>query len=364
MKINKIEIKNFRNYQNFSLEFNPNINIFIGNNGEGKTNILESIYFLAITKSHRAVSDKLLITTDKDIMKVCGNVNTLSGNKNMEILVNSKGKKVSINKSILKKISNYISNLVVILFSPDDLDLIKGSPLIRRRFLNIEIGQLNNKYLNYLNEYNELLKNRNEYLKSINIDNINMNYIDIINEQLVEKASYIYKYRFDFIDKLNLYLKNVYSNLTKDDIKIKYANSLSLEKYNDNIKDILLSKLNNSIKRDIFNGSTYYGPHKDDFDIYLNGQLIKDYGSQGQQRLCVISIKFAELEIFKDLKGEYPILLLDDMFSELDIEKRNLIIKYLKNDMQVFITSTDINDIDSNIIKKASIYNIKNGNIL
>ena len=152
MKIKNIEIHNFRNYEILNINFNDNINIFIGNNGEGKTNILESIYVLAITKSHRSYIDKNLITNNKNIMKITGKIITLGGNKNLELIMNSKGKRVSINKVVSKKVSDYISNMSVVLFSPDDLELVKGSPNIRRKFLNVEIGQLDNKYLYILND--------------------------------------------------------------------------------------------------------------------------------------------------------------------------------------------------------------------
>ena len=364
MKINKIEIRNFRNYENMSIEFNDNINIFIGNNGEGKTNILESIYVLSITKSHRAYIDKNLITSGQNIMKLSGKVNTIDGNKNLELIMNSKGKRVSINKVISKRVSDYISNLPVILFSPDDLELVKGSPSIRRKFLNIEIGQLDNKYLYILNDYNELLKTRNEYLKSVNIENVNNSYLEILNNQLCDKASLIYKYRYEYVNNLNKYISKISKDLSKNEISIKYINNIDVEEYNDNIKEKLLTKLNSNLKRELFVGNTLYGPHKDDIDIFIDKRSARDYGSQGQQRLCVLCMKFAELELYHDKKREYPILLLDDIFSELDNSKKNAIIKYLSKDIQVFITSTDINDIDKKILDKAKIFKISNGNIV
>ena len=363
MKIENIEIHNFRNYENLKIKFNDNINIFIGNNGEGKTNILESIYVLAITKSHRSYIDKNIITNGKNIMKINGKIDSINGEKSLEIVMNQKGKRVSINKNICKRVSDYISNMSVILFSPDDLELVKGSPSIRRKFLNIEIGQLDNKYLYILNDYNELLKNRNEYLKSVNIENLNKNYLDIINNQLCDKAVLIYKYIYEFIDNLNKYMLKISKDLSNSEIKLKYINNLDTDDIN-KIRQDLLDKLTNNIKREIIVGNTLYGPHKDDFEIYIDNLDSKNYGSQGQQRICVLSIKFAELELFKNNKKEYPILLLDDMFSELDNLKKNAIIKYLNNNIQVFITSTDINDIDNKLLDSAKIYNINNGNIV
>lgn len=363
MKINKISLKNFRNYENLDLEFDDNINILIGNNGEGKTNILESIYVLAITKSHRSYIDKNLITTGKEITKITGKISTNSGNKTLEFILNNKGKKVSINNTTYRKISNYISNLLVILFSPDDLEIIKDSPGVRRKFLNIEIGQLDNKYLSYINDYSELVRNRNEYLKKQDVNNIDNVYLEIINNQICDKAIEIYKYRFDFIDKINDKINKIYKKISKDTIKLKYINNIDYDKFDISMKNTLKEKLTNGVKRDIYNGSTYYGPHKDDLEIYLNDEPLKEYGSQGEQRLAVLGIKFAELEIFKDITGEYPILLLDDMLSELDIKKRNKVLKYLNKDVQVFITSTDINDIDKELANNAKIFKIKNGNI-
>lgn len=363
MKINSLEIHNFRNYEKLNIDFNDNINIFIGNNGEGKTNILESIYVLAITKSHRSYIDKNIITTGKNIMKITGKISTLNGNKNLELVMNPKGKRASINKIISKKVSDYISNMSVVLFSPDDLELVKGSPGIRRKFLNIEIGQLENRYLYILNEYNELLKTRNEYLKSVNFDTVNKDYLEVLNNQLCDKASYIYKYRDDYINNLNKYMLNISKDLSNNEISLKYVTNIEIDNY-DNSKKYLLEKLNNNLKREIILGSTLYGPHKDDICIYIDGNDARDYGSQGQQRLCVLSIKFAELELYKEKKGEYPILLLDDMFSELDNIKKNAIVKYLNRNMQVFITSTDINDIDKKLLESAKVYTISNENIV
>ncbi len=362
MKISNIEIHNFRNYEKLKLDFNDNINIFIGNNGEGKTNILESIYVLAITKSHRAYIDKNLITNNKNVMKINGKIETSNGIKNLELIMNSKGKRVSINKIVSKRVSDYISNMSVVLFSPDDLELVKGSPSVRRKFLNIEIGQLDNKYLYYLNDYNELLKTRNEYLKTINIDSVNKEYLDILNNQLCDKASYLYKYRDSYINNLNRHMSRISKKISDKSVNIKYINNIDTDNY-ENIKETLLSKLNSNLKREILIGTTLYGPHKDDFLICIDNFEAREYGSQGQQRMCVLCIKFSELELYKERKNEYPILLLDDIFSELDNSKKNAIVKYLKNDIQVFITSTDINDIDSKILRDSKIYTISSGNI-
>ena len=366
MQINNISIRNFRNYDNLELDFNSRINIFIGDNAQGKTNLLESIYVLAITKSHRIFIDNNLIKNKEIYTKIKGTIISNNTKKNLEILINSKGKSVKINNNIIKKISDYISNFNVIIFYPDDLELIKGNPSVRRKFLNIEISQLNNKYLSILNEYNLILKDRNNYLKDIRIENVDKTYIDILNNKLVEKGLYIFKLRKEFLDDISIKISSIYENIYgKKDIKIKYNSNIDFDNYNEkDIKLKYLEKLNNNLKREILQGTTLYGPHRDDFSFIIEEEEIKEYGSQGQHRLAVLCIKLAELEIFKEKKGEYPILLLDDVFSELDEKKKNNIIKYIGKDIQTFITTTDIKNINEQLLNDSTIFEILDGNIL
>jgi DNA replication and repair protein RecF len=364
MKIKNINIINFRNYEKLDISFSDGINIFIGLNGTGKTNLLESIYVLALTRSHRAYIDKNLIKSEEEFLKINGLIETKDINKKLEIFINQKGKRVSINKLTLKKVSDYISNFAVVLFTPDDLELIKGSPGERRKFLNIEIGQLDNKYFYYLNDYNELIKNRNEYLKSKRYDNYDLKYIEVINNQIIDKAMAIYKYRFSFIKNIEENLRNIYKEISTEDIYIEYMNSCDIKEYDEvKIKDILSYKLINNLKKEAIQGSTLYGPHKDDFIVYIDGKSAREYASQGQQRLLVLGIKIAELDVFKKIKNEYPVLLLDDVFSELDINKKNKIISFLDKNIQVFITSTDIKNINKRLLINSKILNIKNGEI-
>jgi len=364
MKINDLSLYNFRNYEEAHLNFDENINIFIGKNGSGKTNLLESIFVLAVTKSHRAYIEKTLINNNKVMMKIVGEISTKSSNKKLEMVLNSKGKRVSINNVGIKKISNYISNFDVILFCPDDLELIKGSPNQRRRFLNIEIGQLDNKYFKYLNEYNILIKNRNEYLKTITFNKYDNKYLEILNKQIIDKALIIYKYRFSFIKNINDKINLIYNRISKGNINIEYKNSCDITEYDkEKLSGILFKKLNNNLRKEIAQGNTLYGPHKDDFEVYIDENNARDYGSQGQQRLLVLCIKISEISIFKEETGEYPVLLLDDVFSELDITKRNKVVSFLNKKMQVFITSTDIKNISKKILKDAKIFSIKDGNI-
>lgn len=366
MKIEHLKLTNFRNYDSLELDFNKNINIFIGNNGQGKTNILESIYVLSLTKSNRYGIDSDLIKFQEEVAKIEGTVRDDALIKKQEVLITKFKKQLSINGKEIRKTRDYISNFCVISFTPNDLEIIKGSPSVRRNLLNIDISQLYNNYINYLNEYNSIIKIRNDYLKKLNLNgNSDYRYLDIINEKLIEKADKIYSYRFTFLEKINKYLPNVYKKITGlDGLVIQYDNSLGLDKYD---SDIIKKKFGDKFKRnlhhELMQGITLTGPHRDDFLFSLDGMDMKNYASQGQQRMAIIAFKICELFIFKDILDSYPVLLLDDIFSEIDTKKRNKIIKFLKSDIQTIITTTDINDINDDLLKDASIYMINNNKV-
>lgn len=367
MILKKLELRNFRNYDHLFLELNKKINILVGDNAQGKTNVLESIYLLAITKSHRTFIDKNLIKDKCNITKVKGLVKFNNNNYDdeLEIMINQKGKKVSINNKKIKKLSDYISKLNVIIFSPDDLEIIKGSPVDRRKFLNIEIGQLYNQYLILLNEYNKILKNRNEYLRIIDIDNYDEAYFNILTEQLVNKAIKIYKYRKEFINELNDHIKKIYKGIfLSGRLWLKYETSIPLDEDDENIlKDKLMLKFKNNFKRELFLTQTIIGPHRDDFSFYIDDINIKNFASQGQQRTAVLCLKLGEISLFKKIKKDKPILLLDDVFSELDGSKKNNIIKYIDKNMQIIITTTDLSNIKPKLLSKATLFKVENGAI-
>lgn len=359
MFLKEINLTNFRNYDNLNLKFDKNINIFIGNNAQGKTNILESIYFLAFTKSHRTKKEKYLIQKDKLFSKINGIINNNNIDTKYEILINENGKRVSINDHILNKTSDYLSNINVIMFSPDDLEIIKGPPSNRRYFLNSEISGFNNKYVKYLSDYNKILKTRNEYLK--NNSNINKQYFDIITDKLIDLNILIYNERKKFIDNINKYINNIYNSIIQEGtIKLKYESFIDEECNN---KEFIKDKFNNIFNNEILYQVTLLGIHKDDFSIYIDNEKINNYGSQGQHRLAIFCTKLAEVEIYNKILDKKPILLLDDIFSELDNTKKNNIIKYIDGDMQIFITSNELKDIDKKIIKNANIFNVKKGKI-
>ena len=366
MKIEHIRLTNFRNYDELELDFNPNINIIVGNNGQGKTNILESIYVLSLSKSNRDGYDSDMIKFEKESLSLEGKIIDNDLIKKLRVDITPNKKKVFINNKEIHKIKDYISNFCVISFVPTDLDIIKGSPSVRRNLLNIDISQLYNNYITYLNEYNKIIKIRNDYLKKLYINNnSDFRYLDVINEKMIEKADKIYEYRFKFIEEINKNIADIYKKITGlDGLTIKYDNTLGLDSYDkDKIKETYIKKLKKHLNQEMMQGITLVGPHRDDFTFYLDNVDMKVYSSQGQQRMAIIAFKISELSYYKKIIGSYPVLLLDDIFSEIDIKKRNKIINFLKKDIQTIITTTDINDISKKLLDNAVIYNISNKKI-
>lgn len=364
MFLRNLELNNFRNISKVNFDFDKNINIFIGNNAQGKTNILESIYFLAITRSHRTHNELNLIKNEELYTKVSGVFNDDTENvHSLSILLNAKGKKVSVDNLVQKRISNYLSRLNVIMFCPDDLEIIKGSPSVRRKFLNIELSQFRNDYVLLLKEYNQILKQRNEYLKQKNNAKFDRTYFNIITDKLVDKNIELAKIRYDFINKINSNLESVFNDIAgMGNLKIKYKSFIHEEDLKKgDLKDFLLDKYNSLFMSELLQKTTLLGCHKDDFKMYLNDLDVTEFCSQGQQRLSILSLKLAEIEVFIKEKNTKPIILLDDIFSELDEIKKNNIIKYFKRDDQIFITTTDIKDISDDLKKKSDIYIVDNG---
>lgn len=366
MILEEISLKNFRNYDSLKIKLNPHVNIIYGNNAQGKTNLLESIYVLGITRSHRLNVDTNLIKDGEEISRISGVVKQDKIKKKLEVTLSKNKKELKIDKNDIKKVSDYIlSSLNIIIFYPEDLEIIKGSPNIRRNFLNLELSQLSDNYLKILTEYNKLLKIRNDYLKKINKGiKVDENYFWIITNYMIDKAIIIFKMRKKFVEKINDYCGNIFFELSKlENFQVLYKSNLS-EYFGDDIKSKLLDKYKSIYKREIKLGTTLIGPHRDDLEFYLKDKNLKDYGSQGQQRLAVLSMKLSEIEIFKIYKNTYPILLLDDVFSELDDIKKNNIMKFIKDNIQVIITTTDLKKINKKSFTSAKIFKIKNGEII
>lgn len=354
-------MKNYRNYDELVLDFNDNLNIIIGDNAQGKTNLLESIYVLAVTKSFLSINDKNLIMFDSRYSLVKGSLNNNTSFDELEVLISEAGKIVKINKKEIKKLSDYISKLNVIIFSSDSIRIFKDSPMSRRKYFNIQISQINRIYLSNLSNYNLLLRQRNEFLKIIDIHKKNdMDYLDVLDEKYINLSLNIYDYRKKYIDLVNKYIDNIFYSITGiKELKLVYSSNI--DGFD---KDLFKDKLRSNLNREIQYKSTFLGPNRDDYFFELGGKNLSLYGSQGQIRSAVLALKLAEVKLFTDVLSDTPILLLDDIFSELDITKRNNIVKYLSNEVQTIVTTTDIENIEEKIRKKANVYKIKNGKII
>ncbi len=357
MKIQQLKLLNFRNYEKMELEFSPNYNIIYGNNGSGKTNLVESIYVLALTKSFRGSVDKVLIMNNKDVCRVEGSIQDKYENK-YKIIIKDGGKRVKINNTKVDKLSDYISKISVVLFNPDDLRFIKDSPSVRRKAINLEISQINNIYLKNLNMYNKLLKQRNSYLKTTNINaNSSKEYLDVLTNKLIDYGEKIYLSRKKYIDLLNQRIGIIYDSICEiDDLRLEYVSD-----YKNFDKEKVQAKYKENLNRDIILGKTSFGVHHDDIRFKFKGYNIKDYGSEGQQKNAIIAYKLTELEIFYQVRGNYPILILDDLFSELDRFKINNILNLINKDIQTFITTTDIDKINEDILKMSKLFEVSDG---
>lgn len=360
MKIHQLKLLNFRNYEKLELDFSPNYNIIYGNNGSGKTNLVESIYVLALTKSFRGSIDKVLIMNNKDVCRVEGIVQDKYENK-YKIVIKDGGKRVKINNTKVDKLSDYISKISVVLFNPDDLRFIKDSPSVRRKAINLEISQINNVYLKNLNMYNKLLKQRNSYLKTTNINaNSSSEYLDVLTSKLIDYGEKIYLSRKKYIDLLNQRIGDIYNSICDiEDLKLEYVSD-----YKNFDKDKINLKYKDNLNRDIILGKTSFGVHHDDVRFKFKGYNIRDYGSEGQQKNAIIAYKLTELEIFYQIRGNYPILILDDLFSELDRFKINNILNLISKDIQTFITTTDIDKINEDILNMSKLFEVNDGCVM
>lgn len=355
MYINKIEIKNFRNYEKQEIELNPHINIFYGDNAQGKTNILEAIFISGFGKSFRTSKEKEMIKLGEAFLEAIVFYQKSDRDGKIRTVISNK-KQIEVNGVKIKKLSELIGKINLVIFTPDDIQILKSGPEKRRRFLDMMIGQLRPKYVYILNLYLKTLEQRNNYLKQIKEENKPESMLEIWDEKLAEYAEIICKYRTEFIEKLNRKIKEIHSEVTSnsEEIKIEYITEC-------NNREIYLQLLKQRRKLDIIKGYTTKGIHRDDFKCIINDKEIEVYGSQGQHRTAILSLKLAELYVIYDEIGEYPILLLDDFMSELDEKRRKSFLSYIK-DTQVIITCTDKMELDN--LNEYKLFNVKNGKII
>lgn len=339
MYISSLTLKNFRNYKSEKIEFSPLTNLIYGNNAQGKTNILEAVYLFAHGRSHRAKADREMIRFGSEFMALETEFHDNARDYKAELRLAKNGKKnIRINHVQITKLSMLMSYLNVVMFSPEDLELVKGSPSVRRRFIDSAISQLYPSYLANLIDYNKALVQKNFLLKNIRSGNgKGREMLDVWNLQLAQTGAKIMKSRRESIELLCKFAAGIQNEISGENLTVRYAPGI---KCDDITEDAVMEFLQKHSEREIDMGSAQYGVQRDDIAISVDEREARLFASQGQQRTAALSLKIAQADYIESIKSEYPILLLDDILSELDINRRSYLSEKIKN-KQVLITSTD-----------------------
>ena len=407
MKINSIILENFRNYKRLELDFDDSRNIIVGENAQGKTNLIEAIYLTAFAKSFRTSNSADLISFGESQGRVSTYITSEDIDKNINIVLRSDGKKmIKKDGKVIRKTTELLNNVVVIIFSPDDLRIIKDSPDRRRNFINRELSQMRPMYYDALKRYNEALREKNALLKGyFNVkkktftraDNITLNdlgrniaasgglegmapgegdrsrfdnsrryneeLLDIFDHQLADAGYEIIRYRMEFTDMLSAEAGEIMRKISggREDLKIEYKTACDFITAPEG-REILYKQIYHNRDRDIYNGSASLGPHRDDLEFFINGKDAKKYGSQGQQRTIALSLKLAEIRIARQLLDESPVLLLDDVLSELDLDRQRFLVSEI-DDVQLFITSAELNEEVIKDLRGGTLFRIEEGTV-
>ncbi|MFC0212750.1 DNA replication/repair protein RecF [Paenibacillus chartarius] len=368
MFLRRLALRQYRNYPHVDIQIDKNVNIFVGPNAQGKTNLLEAIFVLALTKSHRTHQDKELLNWNGGDALLHAELERRYGSCTLDLSITAKGKKAKINGLEQKKLSNFIGAMNVVMFAPEDLEIVKGNPGVRRRFLDMEIGQVQPSYLYDLSQYQKTLQQRNNLLKqSAGRGGPDPALLDVFSDQLANHGVKIMKKRQSFIRKLQNWAERIHSGITagQESLRIEYSPSLPLSEELEEavLFDQFMIKLSQVREQELRRGLTLAGPHRDDLLFYINGKEAHVYGSQGQQRTTALSLKLAEIELIHEEVGEYPLLLLDDVLSELDEHRQTQLIQTFQSKVQTFITTTGIESVHLDRLDDASIYHVRQGQV-
>lgn len=339
MYVSELEIKNFRNYTKQSVKFSQGINLISGGNGQGKTNLVEALMLCALTKSPRTHSDEDMLKKGESDFEVKISLNRNFGNLSVSCIFGEQGKHFFVNGNEVKKVSEVFGNLVAVYFSPDDLKIVSESPAERREFMDTDISELSGSYYTLIQRYNKVLFQRNRLLKTVHDKSLLIDQIGVWNEQLASLAALIVKTRKSFISKILEPANQTMKHLSKDadELHISYVGAKGESAAE--IKQEILKSLEFNIEKDMELGYTSIGPHRDDLRFELNGEDAKIFASQGQQRSIVLALKIAEMQVFENELGEKPILVLDDVFSELDSARQKKLYEKFEG-AQVLMTGT------------------------
>lgn len=357
MYIKNLSLQYFRNYSSLNIDLSPKLNILYGDNAQGKTNILEAIYMCAMGRSQKTQKDKEIIKINEKEAHIQAHVVKENSENKIDVHLKLETKKgIAINNIAIKKLNELFGTIYVVIFSPEDLQLIKNGPSERRKFIDMEICQLSSIYYYNLQQYYKVLKQRNNLLKNLQKSPKLKDTIFIWDSQLVSHGKKIIDERLKFINKINIISSEIHSNITggNEIMNIKYIPNILCDEFQ--------NKLNKYLDRDIIQGSTSIGPHKDDLQFSINNNDVKIYGSQGQQRTTALSVKLAEIKLIKEETSCNPILLLDDVLSELDESRQNYLLENI-NGIQTVLTCTGIEDSIKKYMDKAKIYHVINKSV-
>ena len=358
MHVDSLEVGNFRNYEFAKIDFHPNTNILYGDNAQGKTNLLEAVFVCGTTKSHKGSKDKELVSIGKEEAHIRLHLTKKEMTHRIDMhLKKNKGKGIAIDGIPIKRSSELLGLLNVIFFSPEDLNIIKNGPAGRRKFIDLELSQLDKVYFNHLSNYSRIVNQRNHLLKDSAYRQDAMETLDIWDLQLVQYGNAIIARRKQFVDEMNEIVSGIHKKLTggKEEIRLIYEPStknMSLEQ-----------ALEMNRQRDIRMKSTSVGPHRDDVCFMVGNLDIRRFGSQGQQRTAALSLKLAEIELVKRVIGDTPVLLLDDVLSELDKHRQNYLLDSI-HDIQTLITCTGVDEFVNHRFEVNKVFHVQNGQVI
>ncbi|MDO4680966.1 MAG: DNA replication/repair protein RecF [Aerococcus sp.] len=370
MRLNSLKLTHFRNYEDQEVTFAPGINVFIGENAQGKTNLLEAIYMLSLARSHRTAKDREVIGWGADFARLEGILEKKHTTVPLTLTLTKHGKAAKVNHLEQRRLSDYVGMLNVVLFAPEDLELVKGSPQQRRKFIDMELSQMNARYLHESSQYQRLLKQRNAYLKQLQRrETTDQVYLEVLTEQLIQSASMIMLMRQQFIDQLETIARPIHEELSegKETLSVKYLATIALPETKDHpeaeLQSTLMAHFKDVKSKEIEKGVTLFGPQREDVTFFINGQEVQKFGSQGQQRTTALSLKLAEIECMEQVLGDYPILLLDDVLSELDDRRQTHLLKAIESRTQTFLTTTSLDGVKQEQIHQPTLFHIEGGHV-
>lgn len=366
MNLDALTLRHFRNYHEQAIAFSPGVNILLGENAQGKTNVLEAIHCLAVGKSHRSNRDADLVEWGAEAASIRARVTSAHATRReLRIDYQPGSKRAFINGVQQTKMTDYIGHFQVVLFAPEDLQLVKGAPALRRRFLDMELSQTQPKYLFHLSRYTRSLQQRNALLRGQQA--VDTTFLDAIDEQLVEHGTEVYARRAHFVSRLRGYAKAIHETISdgRDELDVSYTCGLTVNGEQWLEKSVIANAFTAALGRkrasDMHQGYTSVGPHRDDLSLMIGGQAVASFASQGQQRTIALSLRLAEMDFIYEEVGEYPVLLLDDVLSELDdIRQKNLVLS-MSQKVQTVLTTTSLFHLEQDLHGCAKLFHVQSG---